>query len=99
MSAHTPGPWVTADGFGPSPDGLAIQSLDGKNYLICECTGYYSLETTLANARLIAAAPDLLATLRQIGIEATESPNSDANRLELILSLARAAIAKAEGRA
>lgn len=58
---------------------------------------YRSPEEIAAQARLEAAAPDLLAACRQIAIECTESPNSDANRLIVILDLVRAAIAKATG--
>lgn len=41
-----------------------------------------------------AAVAELVAGMRQVLIEATESPNSDANRIALIEELARAAIAK-----
>lgn len=98
MTAHTAGPWLVSknsDGMmiGPkvvASGGLvAAVSYDGA-------PGGFGAEAD-SNARLIAAAPELLAAFRQIVIECAESPNSDANRLIVILDLARAAIAKAKG--
>jgi len=55
MSAHTPGPWGL--------DGNLIEGPDGERVA---CITAYSRRTPKqkANARLIAAAPDLLAALR-----------------------------------
>lgn len=55
---HTPGPWDVQDPLGGGPnewifaDGLYIAEVDGER------------EEADANARLIAAAPDLLAALK-----------------------------------
>lgn len=55
MSAHTPGPWIATG---------RVISGGNPEFLICETTCGRSLrDEDLANARLIAAAPDLLAAL------------------------------------
>jgi hypothetical protein len=98
QTQHTPGPWELAERSGRSDSRLAAVLNDAESdaYIIISAS---DPDEESANARLIAAAPELLDALRQVVIEATESPNSDANRLELILELARAAIAKATGSA
>lgn len=67
MSGHTPRPWSYAD------DGKSVWGDDGAEVIcsIYECdssqdsSAFYG-EITQANARLIAAAPELLAVLMQI---------------------------------
>jgi hypothetical protein len=67
MSAHTPGPWTACD-----PDffgGIAINGPDGGLAIAAVCNGEMrkmagQLEEHQANARLIAAAPDLLGALK-----------------------------------
>lgn len=79
---HTPGPWVAMNGattiYGPlggdSGDGWAADDTDG--WMVAEVGNYPTLcegemtelgeECRLANAHLIAAAPDLLAALEEI---------------------------------
>jgi hypothetical protein len=56
MSGHTPGPWSVRASFSGS-DVLHITSAADENIAAVR---------TKANARLIAAAPDLLASLRAI---------------------------------
>jgi hypothetical protein len=53
------------------------------------------MSTTQFRSRA-AQHDELVAALRQIVIEATESPNCDALRVEIILEQARAALAKAD---
>ena len=68
MSGHTPGPW-RLDGddvnrYGPSLVGVYVAQEEGGR--ICECFANCLVrhdETLRANARLIAAAPELLAAL------------------------------------
>jgi hypothetical protein len=96
MSAHTPGPWkyrqatrTTHQTIGLGPRGLLVI----KN------------EVSDADARLIAAAPDLLDTLRELveivdaAISAGDWKVDGCCDPSLSLDWARAAIAKAEGRA
>ena len=87
MSAqHTPGPWHV-DPENPT-------WVDDENECCMATTGYGDDEGDRANARLIAAAPDMLAALRQVVDETAGGmvpPSTDA------IDTARAAIAKAEG--
>lgn len=109
--AHTPGPWEvetvrTSIGvchkIGPFPHPRPRESRehtyacvyeDGMSTQILAATGRLDSEL-LANARLIAAAPELLAALKGL-IEdgAIEQALLEPGRV----SLARAAISKAEG--
>ena len=92
---HTPGPWhLDAQ---ESFDGRATYHFyrvfdDNLNAICCEEYGAHN-DGGLANMRLIAAAPDLLAAL-----ELTHAALSGANmNMKVVESKARAAIAKAKG--
>jgi len=55
MSEHTPGPWT----HGPLPD--------GNSYWVAHPSGMVAMVVTSeADARLIAAAPEMLAMLKQV---------------------------------
>lgn len=95
MSKHTPGPWRLSS---ESPniikrDYTHIGLGDSSGYLIASSMGndnsgfYATVEEGLANARLIAAAPDLLEAL-QIMIDFGD---------ETACEIARKTIAKATG--
>jgi hypothetical protein len=95
MSAHTPGPWFVVEDENcgrwifPNKDGRGFAQ-DGSYLAICaEVIGG-------ANARLIAAAPDLLAALKA-AIEDAGWAYASFCRCE-VCEQVRAAIAKAEGR-
>lgn len=99
MSApkHTPGPWryVTETDFNGEFFGCGVATSEGGPEFIWfdDCIDD---ETDIANARLIAAAPDMLRTLKSADFAfelAGYAPDSIAR--ESI----RAVIAKAEGRA
>lgn len=65
---HTPGPWHITRGLYGNPDGMTIWGPKGLNGApgtpkVCDVDGIYNRE---ADARLIAAAPDLLAALEAI---------------------------------
>jgi len=86
MTKYTKGPWtvhrtmkdcVTFDG----PEGM-------ENLFLCNVDGYYACQNE-ADARLIAAAPELL--------EALKAVVSVADRATVEFDMARAAIAKATG--
>ena len=64
MSAarHTPGPWEAAGHCIRSP--FAHGDPEKRGFLVAECC--FGSMPAEANARLIAAAPDLLATLTQL---------------------------------
>lgn len=62
---HTPGPWFTLRGAGPHQKGAhIIRSAGGKCEVARASEQFMCRAERLANARLIAAAPDLLAEAR-----------------------------------
>lgn len=82
---HTPGPWDENNG----------RVFRGNSGSICILTDQHSFGEYRANARLIAAAPELLEALQsiiEIGKRNTENPKYDG-----YYDAARAAIAKATG--
>lgn len=88
MTTHTPGPWhFDRHGYAlyvNSGDTLVTAlSMDGKR-----------LETSEADARLIASAPEMLAVLQDLAAYFGPTPDVD-NGLDEILTAARAAIAAA----
>lgn len=104
MSKHTPGPWKKYDSAFPQ----FFVTTDGKD--ICKVSSEdVSMLEAEANARLIAAAPDLIEALEKMveyahqysgrersqsaAMEIVETPISDD------VAAARAAIAKARGEA
>ena len=106
-AAHTPGPWTysRSDQFGDTRFYIAQQ--EGAPYtprysdvatLIAETVSLELLTIQEANARLISAAPELLAALEAIMPDAVGNhiggPDTQAR-----IDAARAAIAKATGSA
>ena len=86
---HTPGPWeITVDQYG----NLDV-TMEGAGDMLADLKGCPNAE---ANARLIAAAPDLLAALEALRGDLLRYPNDDARR-EAIVNAAEAAIAAARG--
>lgn len=68
MSAarHTPGPWTASiDGPRRRPRMALVHTGAGKQSIDCTGSGP-SFDVDAANARLIAAAPDLLAALKAL---------------------------------
>lgn len=103
MTAPTPGPWTT----GADPTRVESEHEHGwanDGWIICDCKG----PDAVANARLIAAAPELLAALKLAydwsrfvaasGMTNTEEFIAELfERGEAVQEAARAAIKKAEG--
>lgn len=89
MSAHTPGPW-SADAEGCE---IFSPSANGRVAMVGERS---DIEVERANARLIAAAPDLLTSLEKM-LEVYWQDDGETPP-QFILA-ARAAIAKATGAA
>ena len=89
---HTPGPWVCqTQANGSSIRHPVILSDDGAVSTAQWCD---NTQKTNANARLIAAAPELLKALRYIaGMALADEPRD----LPTIAETARSAIAKATG--
>ncbi|GAA0531332.1 hypothetical protein [Pigmentiphaga daeguensis] len=87
---HTPGPWELRDEFGMQ--GLVYAQ--GLEYPVASTTGYYNRAgQTEHNARLIAAAPELLEALRDVVRAEMFLP--DHPQRQAAYATARAAIAKA----
>jgi hypothetical protein len=97
MTKHTPGPWVVAeDVFNDRPE---IRDMDGR--LIAVVMAHYPMSATTqsANARLIAAAPELLEALKWLNAE-FECRDDDFGGVLFTrndFDRVRKAIAKAEG--
>jgi len=66
MTHHTPGPWRFTRDHTPGQYGINERIRDKHNSVICNL--HVNAE---ANARLIAAAPDMLAALRDIAAATT----------------------------
>ena len=103
MSKHTPGPWAAVKPIAIDYRAMQIQTDES---LIAVCCGggpkrAISAPEERANARLIAAAPDLRAVAEQVInvlYEASGGKPEDLPEAEYELwNAARAAIAKAEG--
>lgn len=89
---HTRGPWKLAGGFFAA----TVFVGDKKKPRIIH-DGIQSDPEAVANARLIAAAPDLLAALRHLA-ECVDAERELSSASEIALDEARNAITKAEGR-
>ena len=104
MADHTPAPWRVALCNG-RPIGIFAPEDVGKpgavgNIVRNNGIGLPGSPTALANAYLIAAAPDLLAALRSINKVASpghRTMDELIRDLDYITDAARLAIAKAEG--
>lgn len=81
---HTPGPWIQQGRYIVAPNGFTVANLQPMGE---------------HNARLIAAAPDLLALLQRMadGDIMTAYPATHAEVVHEYQKLARAAIEKATG--
>lgn len=88
MSKHTPGPWTWESGwYAPCPgDSCDIRKYNGDGsyeWVGTVNTQFTTIENGEANARLIAAAPEMYELLKTISIEeqATEPTINVINRL------------------
>ena len=97
----TPGPWqrvLPADALGRQPNDWAISDSTGEAW-ICEGPTWDDefLQESLANARLIAAAPDLYAALDEMAALAA-GPAGGVTQAQKIASLAKATAALSRAR-
>lgn len=100
MTAHTPGPWLL---WQNDKGAFVINMADGVS-VICSRNDFdHKAAESIANGRLIAEAPKLLAALRLLDEFAWTSMQADCieslNEANRRLAIARAAIANAMGRA
>lgn len=102
---HTPGPWTATHNTGPNMQSYSQPSgvMAGLTTLVCGCFGDIGdgEETAKANARLIAAAPELLAALANVTARLRDNaPDADGEISEwdaAYIAQAEQAIAKAVG--
>ena len=80
---HTPGPWHR------NVSSISAKTPNKTTVIVCRCTPEPGLPERNANAKLIAAAPDLLAACKAF-VNRTTLPAHEA------MEMAKAAIAKAE---
>ena len=102
MSTHTPGPWTIHSEAANAASGSPINSeIRGGHHVVVRL-GTMHADSTKANARLIAAAPDLLAALQAIYGKAMPKADYAGGKAthylvpKALVDAARAAIAKAE---
>ena len=95
---HTPGPWKAdirvAQATVADSHGNAVADIARHEFSVTEQS--YSDRRIEANARLISAAPDLLSALREMMAVFQDHEQYDEESAEVV-SIARAAIAKAGG--
>ena len=93
MTQHTPGPWriVRTSEYTDDPTDTKIQSIQDANggTVLYTNSGYF--KPTEANARLIAAAPEMLAIIRAY------VDGDNGTRHGFVDDRARALLAKVEG--
>lgn len=87
MNKHTPGPWRQGGGYDGIIGILAPEDGDGASKVVCDV---FERDEQQANAKLIAAAPDLLEALVAL-LAAKDLGAHEFNAIDL----AEAAIAKA----
>lgn len=86
---HTPGPWNFIEQG--DPDEFVLLANEHRWVIALRMNGELRLEEEIANASLIAAAPELLEALDDIiGL-------AEAGRMVHVINRAKAAIAKAKG--
>lgn len=106
---HTPAPWIVQiDEDNNDSSFTTIKIVDGSRESLTHPQGALTLANIqtfaphlkegIANANLIASAPDMLFALQEMMAVFQENEQYDEDSAEVI-SIARAAIAKAEGKA
>ena len=89
---HTPGPWRVGKKYVTD-----IYPNDGGMLVARVMTGGISNNKSHANARLIAAAPELLAALQSIAETVVYAPEGGHEEVSDCVRIAKQAIAKATG--
>jgi hypothetical protein len=92
MSKPTPGPWKVVD-FSQSENLIFIAENKSNGMCIADINTNEHEGSFLANARLIAAAPDLLEAMRSVAI----ADRLNISEWNAAMRLVDAAIAKANG--
>lgn len=99
MSKHTPGPWrIEIDDSPDAEWSRRWPTIVSDEYEVVGTEGMYGdFETDMANARLIAAAPELLVALQLMVDRFIDTEGSFGAWENEAIEVARAAIAKATG--
>lgn len=95
ISNHTPGPWKS---YGENI--CAKLASDTRTEIVATTCGFQSTQSNIANAQLIAAAPELLAALENAANVLAGLATGDLKTIQRdspALLQARKAIAKAKG--
>lgn len=87
---HTPGPWVLSAHSAYPPQYIGIYDKLGNWYAVAEARGSW------ANARLIAASPDLL-TACESALALLSNPNAEPGDADAVTAILKTALAKAKG--
>lgn len=97
---HTPGPWDVYDGPNDKKE-LTVNYIDksGQIIMVADCNSAYAPPKERdANARLIAAAPELLEACKAFLDMEIEIDMEYHKAFKVVIDKVTAAIAKAEGR-
>lgn len=97
MSKHTPGPWSVVDGHYPSMREIHGPSFKINIVMSATDLNFQDYLSRSADARLIAAAPDLLEALDGMLMEFNEKMAGVTHDELAAIHAARRAIAKAKG--
>jgi hypothetical protein len=106
IASHTPGPWWVERRVGDALQVNAKHRGEGSSYCVAGIN-HWEGDADKANAHLIAAAPDLLAALKDLAdwlayglnkADGAEPTAEDHAACERVAAQARAAVDKAEGR-
>lgn len=93
---HTPGPWHAGE-----YEEYDQAVIGPAGIMVADCSIYHetrSIETNQANARLIAAAPEMYAALKALLKECSDNYRSGRAIVPSVMADACDAISKAEGR-
>lgn len=93
--SHTPGPWEVDDVLSSQASNAISAPTWGMLATVSKGTAKDDEKEALANARLIAAAPELLEALKALCVRWKGNPDNYSHAAEI--RQARAAIAKAKG--
>ena len=97
MNKHTPGPWRISAAIKPNEFDIRDKNSSGGHAPIAKVKGdkRHTIAQSAANARLIAAAPDLLQACWAM-VTSFHAVEYMAPHMQEAANMARAAIAKAE---